>query len=279
MSDPLSDATAAAPDRVAGWLSFEGVLRVGLVVLLVWAVVAYFILPLGWRIAMRRHPALTEAPTRTHTTSGIPGDPVNLGLIGTEVELHRGILAAGWFPADPLTLRTSLRIAADTVLRREYTGAPVSSLYLFGRKEDFAFEQPFGDDPRRRHHVRFWQSPQVDADGRPLWFGAATFDQRVGLSHTTGEITHHIAPDIDAERDKLLADLKAAGALADESWINGFQPALSGKNGGGDPWKTDGRLGVGVLQTPNIIVEHASPIPSAPGPVSPSSASDNVQNE
>lgn len=279
MSDPLSDAAAAAPDRVAGWLSLEGVSRVCLVLLLVWAVVAYIILPLGWRVAMRRHPALTNAPTRTHTTSGIPGDPVNLGLIGTEVELHKGILAAGWFPADPLTLKTSLRIAADTVLRREYTDAPVSSLYLFGRKEDFAFEQPFGDDPRRRHHVRFWRSPKVDADGRPLWFGAATFDQRVGLSHTTGEITHHIAPDIDAERDKLLADLKAAGALADESWIDGFQPELSGKNGGGDPWKTDGRLGVGVLQTPNTSVKHALPAPTAAVPESSPPARENVHNE
>ena len=33
--------------------------------------------------------------------------------------------------------------------------------------------------------------------------GGATFDERVGLSHTTGQITHHIAPDVDTERDHL----------------------------------------------------------------------------
>ncbi|WLD12030.1 LssY C-terminal domain-containing protein [Planctellipticum variicoloris] len=263
MSDPLPAANSAAPDRRRRWLSPEGIARGGLVLVLVWAVVAYIVLPLAWRIATRRHPALFNAPTRTHTASGIPGDPVNLGLIATEIELHRGILAAGWFPADPLTLKTSLRIAADTIFHREYTDAPVSSLYLFGRKEDFAFEQPFGDDPRRRHHVRFWRSPEVDADGRPVWFGAATFDERVGLSHTTGEITHHIAPDVDAERDKVLADLKKAGALADETWIDGFQSQLSGKNGGGDPWETDGRLGVGVLQAPTSL-----PAEKAPGDAS-----------
>src|SRR6185369_11715834 len=104
------------------------------------------------------------------------------------------MLAAGWHAADPLGLRSDLEIAADTVLARPYEDAPVSNLYLFGRKEDLAFEQPAGDDPRRRHHVRFWKSSKVDDQGRPAWVGSATYDQRVGLSHTTGQITHHIAP-------------------------------------------------------------------------------------
>jgi hypothetical protein len=50
--------------------------------------------------------------------------------------------AAGWFPADPLGLASDLKIAADTVLKRPYDQAPVSGLYLFGRKEDLAFEKP-----------------------------------------------------------------------------------------------------------------------------------------
>ena len=40
--------------------------------------------------------------------------------------------------------------------------------------------------------------------------GAATFDRGVGLSRYTRQVTHHIAPDVDAERDTLLADLAAA---------------------------------------------------------------------
>src|SRR5262245_10099692 len=172
--------------------------------LLAYLLIAYLTLPLVWRTYERRHPALDDAPRITHTKTGIPGDPLNIALIASEQQLHRAMLAAGWFPADPVTLASSLRIAADTVLRRSYDDAPVSSLYLFDRKQDFAFEQPVGDDPRRRHHVRFWRSKELDDQGRPAWFGAATFDERVGLSHTTGEITHHIGPDVDAERDKLL---------------------------------------------------------------------------
>ena len=44
--------------------------------------------------------------------------------------------------------------------------------------------------------------------------GAVTFDERVGLSHTTGEITHHISPDVDGERDRLFQGLEATGQLA-----------------------------------------------------------------
>jgi LssY C-terminus len=215
--------------------------------LMVYLVVAYLVLPVGWRRYEKRHPALANAPRVTHTATGIPGDPINLALIASEEDLHRGLLAAGWFPADPVTLESSLRIAADTVLRRPYDDAPVSSLYLFKRKQDFAFEQPVGDDPRRRHHVRFWRSAEKDEEGRPAWFGAATFDERVGLSHTTGEITHHIGPDVDAERDKVIGDLQRAGKLSGVYWIDGFQPKHEGRNGGGDVWRTDGRLEVGVV--------------------------------
>ena len=44
-----------------------------------------------------------------------PGDPINVGLIGIETDLHKIMLAAGWHPADPVTLRTSLEIAAGIV--------------------------------------------------------------------------------------------------------------------------------------------------------------------
>lgn len=222
-------------------------LRFVIAVLLVYLVVAYLLLPAWWKRHEKRHPALAIAPRVTHTKVGIPGDPLNVALVASEEDLHRSVLAAGWFPADPVTLKSSLLIAADTVLHRTYDDAPVSSLYLFDRKQDFAFEQPVGDDPRRRHHVRFWRSAELDDQGRPLFFGAATYDEKVGLSHTTGEITHHISPDVDAERDKLIADLQRAGKVAEVYWIDDFQLTHSGKNGGGDPWRTDGRLGVGVI--------------------------------
>lgn len=85
-------------------------------------------------------------------------------------------------------------------------------------------------------------------DGRPLWFGSATFDERVGLSHATGQITHHIGPDVDAERDLIMSGLLKVGRTQDEYYVDGFHKVLEGRNGGGDPWRTDGRLGAVVLK-------------------------------
>jgi LssY C-terminus len=225
---------------------------IGLGLALMWAVMvyaisAYLIVPTLWRVEIRRHPALQGAPRITHTAAGIHGDPLNIALVATEAALVKAMLAAGWHPADPLTLESSLRIASSTVFHRPYVEAPVSNLYLWGRKEDLAFEQPVGDDPERRHHVRFWRSAEADEMGRPLWIGAATYDVSVGFSHTTGQITHHIAADVDAERDKLMSDLSRAGQLSQDVWIEQFHQVLQGYNGGGDPYHTDGRLAVGII--------------------------------
>jgi len=237
-----------SPPAASSFHARHSLLWLMMTLIAAYVVVAYLALPTAWRVMSRRHPALSDAPRITRTKSGIHGDPLNISLVATEAELHHGLLAADWSPADALTMESSLRIAADTVFRRSYTDAPVSSLYLYGRKQDFAFEQPEGSDPRKRHHVRFWKSDKLEADGRPLWMGAATFDSHVGLSHTTGQITHHIGPDVDAERDKLLGDLERAGRLAEVEWYDGFQTKRQGDNGGGDRWFTDGRLPVGVLK-------------------------------
>ena len=218
-------------------------------ILLAYFVVAYLVMPALWKHYAHRHPAIDETPGITVTGDKHPGDPINVALIGAEADVKRIMLAAKWFPADPLGLRSDLKIAADTVLEHPYANAPVSNLFLWGRKEDLAFEQPVGDDPRQRHHVRFWKSEQLDSQGRPAWMGSATYDKHVGLSHTTGQITHHIAADIDTERDHLFGNLKQTGELTNVEAIDDFHKIREGKNGGGDPWHTDGKLFTGVIMT------------------------------
>ena len=236
-------------------LLFGQILRLLTLALVVWLLVAYTVAPMMWRRYAKRHPALENAPRITHTVDGIRGDPLNVSLVGAEDELQAAMLAAKWYPADPITLRSSLRIATGTVFHRAYDTAPVSNLYLFGRKQDLAFEQPIGSDPRRRHHVRFWRSEQLDDAGRPLWLGAATLDKGVGLSHTEGEITHHISADIDDERDKVINDLTLAGHIVRSYWMDDFQQPPEGRNGGGDAWHTDGRMEVGVMGTEKPAME------------------------
>lgn len=213
---------------------------------MIYLIGAYGLAPLLWRARERHHPDLSGGPRVTQTANGIHGDPLNLALVGSETEMVRAMTAAGWQPADPITLSTSLRIAVDSVFRRPDEQAPVSDLFLFGRKQDLAFEQAVGDSPRQRHHVRFWRWDR-EHQGRPVWFGAATFDERVGLSHTTGQVTHHIGPDVDAERDRIMKDLQQAAWSGEDYFVDGFHREPQGRNGGGDPWRTDGRLGVVIL--------------------------------
>jgi hypothetical protein len=225
-------------------------LRALFVLLVAYLLIAFIVMPFLWHRYEERHPALADVPNVTHTKSGIPGDPLNVALVGSEEQLDRSMLATGWYPADPITLASSLRIAVGVVFKRPFDEAPVSPLYLFGRKEDLAFEKPVGDNPRERHHVRFWRSDKLDDQARPLWIGAATFDTRVGFARDTGQFTHHISPDVDADRDLIMTDLRQAGCLSDEYWINDFHKPPEGRNGEGDPWRTDGRLAVGVLTAP-----------------------------
>ncbi|MEW6354740.1 MAG: LssY C-terminal domain-containing protein [Planctomycetota bacterium] len=232
--------------RLRRWL-----LLVFLFVVIVWFLLAYVILPALWR-HYEHHPAMVRAPKTTETRDGIPGDPLNVGLVGSETEIVNAFLQAHWYPADPKTFRTALHIAASVVRNRSYPDAPVSDLYVWGRRQDLAFEQAKGKSPRQRHHVRFWQSTDLGVGGRPFWIGAATFDRSVGLSHRTGQITHHIAPDVDADRRKLIADLTEAGQLTRVYQVTGVGSRLIGRNGGGDWYYTDGELTIGVIAPQNI---------------------------
>jgi len=216
-----------------------------ILILVAWAIAAYLLAPWLWKLYFRHH--FTDAPRITLTSDGHPGDPVNIAIEGEDDDLVRTMHAAGWYPADPITLASSVRIVVDSVIRKPDDEAPVSNLFLCGRKQDLAFELPVGDSPRQRHHVRFWRWDKLK-DGRPVWFGSATFDERVGLSHTTGQVTHHIGPDVDAERDLMMSGLLKAGRTQDEYYVDGFHKVLEGRNGGGDPWRTDGRLGAVVLK-------------------------------
>lgn len=216
------------------------------VAIMIYLLVAYLVMPRLDHWKARRHPDLAAGEHLTHTGSGIPGDPLNIAVVGSEEEVVHALHAAGWAPANPLTFASSVRIAVNTVFKKPDPNAPVSNLYLYGRKEDLAFEKSVGHSPRERHHVRFWRSDQTD-DDRSVWMGAATHDIGVELSRTTAQITHRIAANVDAERDLLLAELTQANPLLTTRWIEGFHKVMQGRNGGGDPWHTDGRLPIATL--------------------------------
>jgi hypothetical protein len=215
-------------------------------VAIVYLMLAYFVLPALWS-HHEHEPDLASLPMVTSTSIGIPGDALNVGLVGRKEDILRAMDAAGWFPADPITLRTSIEIVGSVALDRPYHGAPVSPLYYEGKKEQLAFEKPDGRSADKRHHVRLWLVLEKGTDDRPVWLGSVTFDRGVGFSHDTGQVTHHIGPDIDAERHLLMQDLGKAGMVQTFFQISGTGPTLLGRNGEGDPYYTDGEIDVASL--------------------------------
>jgi LssY C-terminus len=235
-------------------------------VLFAYLLLAYLLLPALWR-HHEHEPGLASLPMVTRTGSDIPGDPLNVGLVGAKEDVLLAMHAAGWFPADPITLRTSVEIVGSVVLDRPYRDAPVSPLYYEGKKEQLAFEKPDGKSADRRHHVRFWLVLDKGMQGRPVWLGSVTFDRGVGLSHDTGQVTHHIAPDIDAERDLLMRDLSDAGMVQSLFQVSGIGPTLFGRNGEGDPYYTDGEIHVAILVVGGVKRTEPPVTIPAPAPI------------
>lgn len=130
-----------------------------LYVIVFWGVIAYLGLP-------RLHRVLTALYVpdyffgRARTTDGLLGDPINLALNGSRDQIIDAMTDTGWVQADPINVRGSLRMIRAAITRRSYAQAPVSSLLLFGRVQDLAFQQEVAGNPAQRHHVRFWAVPE-----------------------------------------------------------------------------------------------------------------------
>ncbi len=220
---------------------------------------AYVILPyavrMGLKVTQRR-----RVPSFTVSGDGLPADPVNIALYGTMDELRNAFAAIGWVEADKLTLASSWRMVRAFLLNRPYPTAPFSTLFLFGRGQDIGFQKPIGDSPRKRHHVRFWgrrlediqdidtASFWLNTDGpapgeRVPWVGAGTRDTGFGLTKLTFQITHATDSDTNAERDFIIGELQAAGAVGPVVWERAGDPVGKRIN----HYITDGDVAVAAL--------------------------------
>jgi LssY C-terminus len=185
---------------------------------------AYIILPrvirLGLKILQRKH-----VPSYTITGDGLPGDPVNVALIGTLQQLRAAFAMLGWSEADRLSLVSSWGMVRAFVFNSPYPNAPFSTLYLFGRGQDIGFQKAIDNSPRKRHHIRFWalsltrardtwgaagfwlKTERPPEDERVLWIGAGTRDTGLSLTRLTFQITHATDSDTNAERDYIIDEL------------------------------------------------------------------------
>lgn len=190
-----------------------------------YGIAAYIVLPrairLGVKLLHRQ-----RVPAYTTTGDGLPGDPVNIALVGTLPQLRAAFAKIGWTEADQLGLMSSWRMVKAFVFNKPYPAAPFSTLFLFGRGQDIGFQMAIDNSPRKRHHVRFWSISQAAVEaslgtpdfwlktGRPpdgeqaLWVGAATRDTGFSLTWLTFQVTHRTAADTNSERDLIISELQ-----------------------------------------------------------------------
>ena len=118
-------------------------------------IAAYLILPrvvrMGLKVLQRK-----RVPRFTITGDGLPGDPINVVLIGTMPQLQAAFAIAGWSVADRLNVSSSWRMVRAFLFNSPYPTAPFSTLYLYGRGQDIGFQKAIDNSPRKRHHIRFW---------------------------------------------------------------------------------------------------------------------------
>ena len=210
---------------------FDKRLPLSIAIFFTYVLGAYVLIPALIRLVRIIRP-VSHLPLYCVTPDGFASDPINIGIIGTRSQLMAAMEQAGWYEADPHSLRKLPKYMLSTLFGWSYPNAPVSSLFLFGRKQEVAFEIPMEGGSGSRHHVRFWATTFKDKkrltvrnihwhhrrmhvrDDTLLWVGAASLDVGLAPIRHNLQITHMIHPDTNAERKLLVSQLKDAGLVA-----------------------------------------------------------------
>jgi membrane-associated phospholipid phosphatase len=176
-------------------------------------------------------------PRFTETLTGAKQEPLSLILVAkNDEELFQIMNQAGWYLADPASPGTILKLAKAAYFAKEYLKAPMTPSFWNSQVNDFGFEMPTETNSvKQRHHARFWKT-QFKTEGRSIYVGTVSLD--TGLKWGWA---HRIGPNIDGEREKMVADLLRKELIAQAEKIPFTEPAV-GKNFLADPFFSDGKL-------------------------------------
>jgi LssY C-terminus len=192
--------------------------------------------------------SIDSLPRRVNDQFKNQGDMVNFVIVGSEKDVQAALDAATWHVADTSNENAVLNAVMQTYDNKDYLAMPMSTLYLFGRKQDFGYEMA---EPiamvASRHHFRIWKAP-FTWKGSQVWCGAGTHDIGFAKDKRNGSITHKIDPAVDGERDNIGASLQKANKAKTLTYYLPPSPVQDAKNATGDGYHSDGRLLVIFLQ-------------------------------
>jgi hypothetical protein len=195
---------------------------------------------------LRKH--IDKLPRRVDDQFQNPGDMVNFVIVGSQKNLQAALDAADWHVADTTKKQAVLDALLETYEDKDYLQLPMSTLYLFGRPQDFGYEMA---EPiamvADRHHFRIWKAP-FTWKGQDVWVGAGTHDIGFAKDKRNGKITHRIDPLVDGERDNIGSSLQNADRVRSLAYYLPSNPVQEANNATGAEYESDGRLLVIILQ-------------------------------
>ncbi|MBV9480914.1 MAG: LssY C-terminal domain-containing protein [Acidobacteria bacterium] len=191
---------------------------------------------------------IDRLPHRVSDQFNNPGDMVNFVIIGSEQQLENALAAANWHLADTSNSDAITKAIEMTRHNQDYVQMPMSLLYLFGRVQDFGYEQAEAFAVvASRHHFRVWKAP-FQYKGRPVWAGAGTHDIGFEKDQRNGSITHKIDPAVDGERQNIGESLEKTGLVAALTSYLPAHPVQTAHNATGGEYHSDGRILVITLK-------------------------------
>lgn len=205
-----------------------------------------------------------ELPCCTATQDGTgKGDPLNIVLVGAGEDALAALISSGWSLTEAITADSVRRMVGAAIAEKSYITAPVSSLYLFGRKQDLALQRG-RSTISQRNHMRLWLAP-YRCQGLPVWIGQVSRDIGVKMTRKSPTLTTHVIdPVVDESRGYLLQSLLNQESISQFAAVRGVGAATIDHprfNLTGDPYFTDGNRFVMFLSREPVPIEQTRFIP------------------
>ena len=170
------------------------------------------------------------------------GDPLNIVIVGEGTAVLNTLSRSGWSFTHRISARTVRRLIGAAIGGSSYPVAPVSGLYVFGRKQDVALQRA-RRSISQRNHMRLWLAP-FRVEGSSVWVGQISRDIGVEVTPKSPTLTTHVIdPQVDTTREYLLHSLVAAGFVDRFGFVKGSAyapPAEPRHNLTDDPYHSDG---------------------------------------
>jgi hypothetical protein len=187
-----------------------------------------------------------QFPVRVSTRKNVDADLLNIAFLGSEDQVRSAFQRAGWRTADPVSKGAWFKMIYALMNNSGYPQQPMMTFELNGKSEDMNWQKNL-NSYGRRDHLRIWHwttSGAADA----VWITSSTHDTGAVLDLKHRGFVHHIAPDIDEERSKVIRDLNFAGCVKSVSYVSRPEMPTATHNSIGDVMITDGSMAVVALQ-------------------------------